>query len=228
MTNKTPDQNPNFPAKHPFIEALHTGYRSTLGEIAALGTQLEAENAALKNENERLLVLSRLDPLTGILSRQGVIEEYEGLTREKPDRRAGEVPTTGSHSILFVDVDNFKEVNDTLSHSGGDMVLQTIAEAMRGATRKNDIVSRWGGDEFAVILPRTEPEAALIVAEKIREEVHQPVEFGSKTLTPSVSIGVGEVDSSRTLDELVQIGDRAMYKAKERGRNQVVFLESEA
>ena len=126
-------------------------------------------------------------------------------------------------SLLFVDADHFKRINDTYGHNMGDQVLKRIIRLMRGCLRKGDTVARWGGEEFIVLLPATDLRGALLIAEKIRQriEVEHFDELASG-LQVTVSIGCVEMSSSEGLDELIAMADRALYEAKHRGRNQTV------
>jgi diguanylate cyclase (GGDEF)-like protein len=126
-------------------------------------------------------------------------------------------------SLLFVDVDHFKRINDTYGHKTGDQVLKRIIRLTRGCLRNGDTVARWGGEEFVALLPATDLNGALLIAEKIRHgiEVEQFDELAAG-LHVTVSIGCVEMSSSEGLDELVARADRALYEAKHRGRNQTV------
>jgi len=126
-------------------------------------------------------------------------------------------------SLVFVDVDHFKRINDTYGHETGDRVLKRIIRLTRGCLRSGDTVARWGGEEFVVLLPATDLNGALLIAEKIRHriEVEQFDELATG-LHVTVSIGCAEMSSSEGLDELVARADRALYEAKHRGRNQTI------
>lgn len=126
-------------------------------------------------------------------------------------------------SLLFVDADHFKHINDTYGHEAGDQVLKRIIRTMRGCLRKEDIVARWGGEEFVVLLPTTDLSGTLLIAEKIRHRIEcEHFDDLATGLHVTVSIGCVEMGSSEGLDELVARADRALYEAKHRGRNQTV------
>jgi diguanylate cyclase (GGDEF)-like protein len=124
-------------------------------------------------------------------------------------------------SLLFVDVDHFKCINDTYGHETGDRVLKRIIRLARGCLRSGDTVARWGGEEFVVLLPATDLNGALLIAEKIRCRIEverfDALETG---LQVTVSIGCAEMNSSEGLDQLVARADCALYEAKRQGRNQ--------
>lgn len=157
------------------------------------------------------------DELTGVLNRRGLVEAYEDLVNFGKRRR------NHLDSILFIDADEFKAVNDTLGHSGGDEVLRTIAKAIHDrASREGDIVGRYGGDEFIVMLPDTDKEVAREIAEEIRQNVEN---FRALPLPVTVSIGVDSIDREKTLTDTTRYANRAMKEAKDKGRNQVIIVD---
>ena len=156
------------------------------------------------------------DGLTGVMNRASFANQAH--------REIGEHRRTKSNvSLLFIDVDHFKRINDTYGHETGDEVLKRITRLMRRCLRKGDTVARWGGEEFVVLLPATDLNVTLLIAEKIRHriEVEQFDELATG-LHVTVSIGCVEMSRSEGLDELVAQADRALYEAKHRGRNQTV------
>lgn len=168
----------------------------------------------LKKYNERLLKLSVTDKLTGLYNRQKtdlkLTEERKKVTRY-PDYHC---------SVMMIDVDYFKNINDTFGHQDGDKVLQTLAEVMKRSLRETDTIGRWGGEEFIVILSHTALDEAQKVAENIRQKVE---EYPFLTLNPvTISIGVGEFIGMEEVHECVARVDAALYKAKASGRNSVV------
>jgi diguanylate cyclase (GGDEF)-like protein len=129
-------------------------------------------------------------------------------------------------SVLMIDIDNFKTVNDTMGHLAGDAALKAMATLIRETIRREELFSRFGGEEFAIILPETKVEQALILAEKIRAIVeNNQFEFESKRFNITVSIGVATTDGDppATIDQLIQQSDARLYMAKNAGRNKVVF-----
>lgn len=168
----------------------------------------------LKRYNNRLLELSTTDKLTGLHNRQKIDEKLNDEQKKVsryPDYHC---------CIMMIDVDFFKNINDTLGHQEGDKVLRDMAFVMQKSLRKTDTIGRWGGEEFIVILSHTRPEEALSVAEHLRQSV---AEYSFTALHPvTVSIGVGEFIRSEEVHECVGRVDAALYKAKENGRNIVV------
>ena len=132
-------------------------------------------------------------------------------------------------SLLILDVDNFKNYNDTLGHPAGDQVLRKIAMVLKQTARENDIVARYGGEEFAIILPGTEKKGAGIVAERIRENIEK-TPFEHEEIQPlgkvTVSIGVASIPEDATsAEELTKKADAALYYAKRHGRNQIKLFD---
>jgi len=132
-------------------------------------------------------------------------------------------------SLLMIDVDHFKSINDLYGHQLGDIVLAGIARVLVVNTRELDTVARYGGEEFAVILPQTDIEKARIVGEKLRkkvEEQHFHEQLKPKVIT--ISVGISAASSEmRTMKDLITTADSALYKAKKQGRNRVVVSEAE-
>jgi diguanylate cyclase (GGDEF)-like protein len=164
----------------------------------------------------RIETQARRDGLTGAMNRAS----FTNHARREIDQHR---KIRSNVSLLFVDVDHFKRINDTFGHNTGDQVLKRIIRRARGCLRSGDTVARWGGEEFVVLLPSTDLNGALLLAEKIRQciGVEQLDELATG-LQVTVSIGCAEMSSGEGLDELVCRADRALYEAKHRGRNQTV------
>lgn len=200
--------------------ALSPEKRGLSREEKRLLSLLEAElggplrMAALVAEAQRL---ASTDTLTGLFNRRAFTERFEHA-REKSG-----MPT----SLLLLDVDHFKRVNDTRGHDVGDIVLKRVAQLLRSMGRKRDIVGRWGGEEFVVGLPGSPESGARIVAERLRRAIaEKPVETThGDPIAVTASIGVATMlHGLESLDELIQRADKALYSAKERGRNRVETL----
>ncbi len=161
--------------------------------------------------------LSQTDHLTGLTNRRSVLT---AVTREHNlYRRSGHV-----YSVLVIDVDFFKRVNDTHGHAVGDEVLIGVAQTMKACARATDVVARFGGEEFMVFLPNTDEDQAYAMAERMRLAVmagnHASV---SPPLTVTISAGIATIaPDDATVDEVIARADRALYQAKHQGRNQVV------
>ncbi len=131
-------------------------------------------------------------------------------------------------SLLLVDLDDFKQVNDTLGHAAGDRVLRGFADRVRATVRQLDALVRRGGDEFALVMPGAAIEQARAVAERLRRSLaEEPFDVGGQTVRQTVSIGVATWDRRESADALEARADRALYAAKSRGRNVVVIAADE-
>ena len=129
-------------------------------------------------------------------------------------------------SLLFLDIDYFKKINDTYGHDAGDYVLKKTTKIIHANIRDEDIFARWGGEEFALLLPETEIADAVIVAKRIRKIIEETsFRYCKKKLSLTISIGISNIKKlkKRSISELVKNADTALYKAKHNGRNRVVF-----
>jgi diguanylate cyclase (GGDEF)-like protein len=125
-------------------------------------------------------------------------------------------------SLLFLDLDQFKELNDRLGHAAGDAALRAMAAVMRAEIREHDTVGRYGGEEFVVCLPNTGHARALQAAERIRKRLQERARREADGSLPTVSIGVATLRPGEELAALIRRADSAMYEAKAAGRNRVV------
>lgn len=161
--------------------------------------------------------LSNRDPLTGIYNRRFMETE---LDKEfKRVRRHG-----GKLSVLFLDLDFFKKVNDTYGHQAGDQVLIEVTQRINGIARVTDCLARYGGEEFAIILPETDTSGGLIFANRVRELIEKtPVYYEEHVIALTASLGLSEYcEGIESHDVLLDQSDKALYVAKKQGRNRVV------
>ncbi len=167
-----------------------------------------------KHYEEKLAHFAIHDRLTGLLNRLGL----EGIL----DRAIAKAKRGAASSILYMDLDNFKDVNDSVGHSAGDEVLVTLVGLLRDALRAEDIVFRLGGDEFAVLLDGMTSREALPAAKRLcaAVEAHR-FELEGRVFPLTLSIGVKELDGTLTMGELISQADIAMYRAKAQGKNRV-------
>ncbi len=163
-----------------------------------------------------IIRLATTDSLTNVANRRSFMERCE-------TERLRAVRYGGPMSMLLLDVDHFKHVNDTHGHAAGDTVLQALCETVRRSVRKSDLVGRLGGEEFAVLLPRTDLKAAAELAERIRLGVAASlVRVGAESLAVTVSVGVATMHGpTEAMDSLLRRVDVLMYQAKVGGRNRV-------
>jgi diguanylate cyclase (GGDEF)-like protein len=170
---------------------------------------------------ERLAHQASHDALTGLPNRRvlsDMIGEYLGKSRRRADAPG---------VLLFVDLDHFKTVNDTLGHKAGDVLLIEVAERLRSTLRDNDLVVRFGGDEFVILLPGLRQDEAWQVAQRILTVLSEPVSLpGGSSQPVSASMGLVEIDPNYpSADALLRDADVAMYQAKEQGRGQVASFD---
>lgn len=162
--------------------------------------------------SQRYRELSRHDQLTGLLNRHGITQAIETLFAQ-PDNAL---------ALLVLDIDHFKSFNDQYGHNLGDDVLTQLGQLLQRRVRSSDSVGRWGGEEFVILLPGAERQAALDLAEKLRTHVAQHVFTGLPPKAVTVSIGVAERAAHESYNELFKRADTALYRAKAQGRNQCV------
>lgn len=171
----------------------------------------------LESVNEKLQQQIRIDPLTGIPNRRAFLE----VVKNEWDRyqRYGD-----PFSIIFTDIDFFKEVNDRHGHRVGDLTLQWFTKGLQSELRKVDTLSRFGGEEFLILLPATPSKEAFLTAEKLRQRIAAaPCPETGEPLT--ASFGVASVCLKDSSESLVERADRGLYRSKKEGRNRVTFLD---
>ena len=177
--------------------------------------QLTQVNTQLGAALEQSTDLANYDPLTGILNRRAFLAAVTGeLTRMRSHHE--------SSAVVLLDLDGFKAANDNHGHIAGDEVLEKCSLILRDEMRSSDIVARWGGDEFIVLLPNTSPKNAAACAERYRSAL----EGASSATWPeqlhvTASLGVAELRHDVGFDEALAAADRALYRAKNEGRNTV-------
>ena len=160
------------------------------------------------------------DGLTGLMNHRAF---YEALEQELwRSRRYG-----GMISMIMADIDNLKKVNDNFGHRAGDKVIREISRRIRECIRQIDLAARYGGDEFAVILPNTALDEATLVSQRIVEAVGRaPIEWQGEDVQLSISIGVGQYGPDANPEDITSRSDRALYSAKQAGKNMVSVFQS--
>lgn len=197
-------QHMHFPA-----ELIATPLKDEKGFIAGVSIAFQDVSERQQREIE-LRRESEMDPLTGLINRRG-------LERLLPRRLA-----YGSQklALLYLDLDHFKEINDSHGHHAGDIVLKEIAERFQHAMRQVDLIARVGGDEFCIVVSGESPgEAAETVARKLIEVSNVPLDFGGVSVKLGASIGIALPDGTSLPDMLMRRADAAMYQAKRKGGN---------
>ena len=183
-------------------------------KILSTYTGIALENARLYKE---IKYRANYDVLTKILNRREVLRRSEYIFNEA---KIG----SNSHYVMMIDVDNFKNINDTYGHLVGDKVLSSVADVIKSSIRKGDIVGRYGGEEFIVIIKAKDKEYYK-VAERIRKnvaDINLKSDFGDLIKVTS-SIGISRMDvKEKTLQQIISMSDKALYEAKNTGKNKVV------
>jgi len=195
------------------LEKLHDMAAWAENELKV--TALSKAQMALISECDNLRRKAMLDSLTRLWNRSAIMEV---LQREVARMQRKQAPL----SVIMVDVDHFKKVNDTYGHMAGDEVLLEVAKRMRSSVRPYDAIGRYGGEEFLIVLGECDPETALDIAERARSRIAcENVETQSGKVSTTVSLGITSVTSSCGPDKLIHTADLALYRAKEGGRNRV-------
>ncbi len=179
-----------------------------------LERMVKEQTSELVSANERLHQLSVTDDLTGVNNRRYFFQRL-GEEMNQTIRYGHTI------SVMILDLDDFKNINDVMGHIVGDAVLREFASLLRNKLRKGETVSRYGGEEFAVILPHVKADDALRAAEAVRKKVESTIfSCSGQGIPVTVSIGVAELDSRlKDPDEVLQRADKALYKAKSEGKN---------
>lgn len=183
---------------------------------ANLEDQVRARTHELESKNKELEVLAKTDRLTGALNRAAFTNEltHELFRAHRYNRPA---------SLLMMDIDFFKQINDTYGHHAGDEALKAFAAHCTRYLREVDLFGRLGGEEFAAFLPETTSEAAATAANRLRGAPEtETIPVDGQELSLRVSIGISAVKDSDNIESLMQRADASLYAAKQRGRNQVV------
>jgi diguanylate cyclase (GGDEF)-like protein len=186
-------------------EAARDQVSNLLKNLAIAHTELEQKNRDLEK-------LSITDRLTGLYNRRKLDEE---IAEEYARAKRSHLPL----SVIMMDIDRFKSVNDNLGHQAGDRVLSEFANILRRTIREVDLVGRWGGEEFMIQCPGTDLGGAVSLAEKLRETIATHVFEDGGRMTGS--FGVTDLRPNETLDEMIKRADDALYRAKKSGRNRV-------
>ena len=181
-------------------------------------TDVATNKESLSNVNRKLDYLSKIDPLTDLHNR-GCLDKALNNTFD-----AYKIDQCGPHSLVMADIDFFKKVNDEYGHPVGDLVLKEVSKILSTSARKGDLVGRYGGEEFAILLPNTDAAGALFFCETVRKKI---AEATIKTLKSDVSVtisfGISEVEKTdQSMSDWLKRADDALYKAKDSGRNKSV------
>lgn len=200
-----------------WVDATAHTYRDEEGRANGYTVSLRIVDREMEIAAE-LQRRARYDDLTGVLKREEAIARLTALGSQR--RRPGGLP-----AVLFLDVDEFKQVNDTYGHLAGDALLTELAVRIRQCVRHNDVIARMGGDEFLVILEGIhDVQDVARIAENIRASAARPIVTGGHIVHATASIGITLSELGEDADAVIARADDAMYRAKRHGRNQVVAL----
>lgn len=186
-------------------------------------TDTSIYQSQLKEARDRLSEASNRDGLTGVYNRryleQALAKEFARVKRYE-----------GALSLIMVDIDHFKRVNDERGHLAGDEVIRRTAEILSSCIRESDTLGRYGGEEFAVLLPHTKLEGAVVLAERLRKCIAaHAVTFGNQSIPVTISVGVAELmPDTPNYEQLIQDADTALYQSKDGGRNRVTAFNPSA
>jgi diguanylate cyclase (GGDEF)-like protein/PAS domain S-box-containing protein len=203
-----------FPIELTVTEVSENNGRSTyVGSMRDITTQ--------KAQEERIRFLALNDSLTGLPNRASFNDKItEAVARSKRNKCG--------LALMFIDLDKFKPINDTLGHEAGDIVLKTVAQRLEKLIRKTDTAARLGGDEFVLILENIDnAEGAALIAKNILEKIPQPIAVTDTTCSVGVSIGISLYPGdAKTIPDLLSAADKAMYDVKAAGRNNFAFFQA--
>ncbi|MGF7047758.1 diguanylate cyclase (GGDEF)-like protein/PAS domain S-box-containing protein [Paenibacillus sp. DS2015] len=193
------------------LEELYQATNEANNKLELLHAEYEIKQQELINVNHQLETLATTDPLTGLKNRRFLQDSL--LTNMALFQR-----TKLPFSLLMIDIDHFKCINDTYGHPVGDLVLTNLSKLLKAMSREIDIVARYGGEEFIIILPNTNQDKAILVAERYCSQTEN-APWGDYKVT--VSIGVTTISQEDTDQSLLNKADQALYNSKHRGRNRV-------
>ena len=159
---------------------------------------------------------ARIDELTGLYNRRGMKEQLQ--------KEISRSTRTGRpFTVAMGDIDHFKNINDTYGHHCGDYVLAALSGLLKSTMRSHDLLSRWGGEEFLILLPDTDLEYGKIIAERLRQVIEQHYfEYEGKSIQLTMSFGIHAPKVTNEIEALIKEADESLYEAKKQGRNRVV------
>lgn len=186
-------------------------------ELSSITRELSKKNMKLEKANQRIKELSRKDPLTGLYNRRAFMEYFN-------KQLAQSLRHQHSLTLIITDIDDFKEINDTYGHSSGDDVLEELGQLLKQETRQEDMAARVGGEEFAILLVKTDSDNASNYAERVRQKL-KDMELEAILEPVTLSYGIAETRADDDHDSLYQRADKALYRAKEAGKDRIEVIE---
>jgi len=202
---------------------MHSTIQRQIRELNNHRKMLEQEvyerTQELEEANKKLDLISRTDELTQLPNRRDMNETIENEVGRS-------ARTHKPFCFIFIDIDHFKNVNDTYGHQAGDMILKSVSCTVRNLLRKYDVLSRYGGEEFLTLLPETDLEGAAVVAERFRKQIENTtIRYAEFDIKVTITLGVSLYDPKLGADRSIQLADKALYEGKESGRNKVVVWD---
>ncbi|HEV7766549.1 MAG TPA: GGDEF domain-containing protein [Thermoanaerobaculia bacterium] len=186
---------------------LYALYLARVRYLEARRNELEQIVRARTAELDRA---ARTDFLTELSNRRDLLEHAEAA------QRSGE-----AYSVVLADIDNFKRINDELGHDAGDSALLHVAQCFSAHTRRNDVAARWGGEEFLLLLPATDDEMAMLVAERTRQALSSSWLWEGRSRFVTMTFGVATAHANESIDDVIRRADEALFRAKRDGKNRV-------
>ncbi|MBR4398791.1 MAG: diguanylate cyclase [Fibrobacter sp.] len=207
------------------FNSMHDTIKRQIKELNAHREILEQEvkerTKDLELANKKLELISKTDELTGLPNRRDMNETIA-------NEMGRSARTHKPFCFIFIDIDRFKNINDTYGHACGDIILKSVAQTIRGLLRKYDVFARYGGEEFLTLLPETDLEGAAVVAERFRRQIEKmTVRYADFTIKITITLGVARFDDRLGADRSIQMADKALYQGKEGGRNRVIVWKPE-
>lgn len=186
--------------------------------LVFVGISSASQIVSMKYNMQRLELISKTDSLTGLYNRRYILEKLENeLVNYKETKK--------KFSLILADIDYFKNINDSFGHDCGDQVLKTVAQNLQDTVKEKGIVSRWGGEEFLILLPETEIDDARILADEMRKiNEEKIIEYNKIQISITLTFGVTVNEDYEMIDDTIKKADDALYKGKSKGRNCVVLL----
>ncbi|MDW8803160.1 GGDEF domain-containing protein [Clostridium sp. A1-XYC3] len=185
--------------------------------LVFVGIFSASQIASMQCNMERLELISKTDSLTGLYNRRYIVEKLENefINYKKTKKK---------FSLIVADIDYFKKINDSFGHDCGDQVLKAVAQNLQDAVGERGFVSRWGGEEFLILLPETEIEDARILVDKIRKTIEEEIiEYNGIQISITLTFGVTVNEDYEMIDDTIKKADDALYEGKGQGRNCVVL-----
>ncbi|MFQ3249939.1 MAG: diguanylate cyclase (GGDEF)-like protein [Glaciecola sp.] len=204
-----------FPTLTPFVLFANISWAALAFVIVLMSAQTNSSQSERK-----LYELTNQDPLTGAVNRQFV---YEWMKQTYSERRNLK---SLDYTLVLTDIDNFKNINELIGHQAADSVITSVADYLHSAVRESDIVARWGGEQFLIILMNIEPDDAQILIEKIRKNVRYQIKAdGLNDYITTLSFGVAKAKESEQFEETIKRADISMYKAKKLGKDRTIIAD---